>query len=187
MLTLPNKINTTMLISFWVVSAALFLALFVLTMVLATGSANWLWLLLLYPVMLIPVFMNPELAVLPYKLINRCLRILERGVLAITLKVIHTLFLPAYTVGSDGQLKLFRQTGKDSNWDIVTGESRNGDTESLFFFPDQQESGLRNFSRWSRLSNRLHYLPLVPLLFIISHLSGNVQKENVPEDMYTLY
>jgi len=188
MITLPVKINTTMLISFWIVFCSVSLAIISLLSWYLFESKIYLSIMLIIPIAILPGYLKPESITGIYKLFNRIIRKAVRVFRGLILRIIYNVFYFSFRPGREGKGQV-NYLKRESGWNLKSIEDLSG-YETINEVAKDSPVSRAEFApmvKWIFKSKNWSVLPALPLLCILSFLSISDEKTKTAENTYTLY
>jgi len=189
MLTLPEKISTPILKSFWIVLSVSLILFFTVGTFILTGSSYSLLLLLILPVMILLGVINPEIVVVPFTYFRAFYNRLRHLFLSVVL--ICSYYLIIGTVRLTGASIDKSNIPQNSNWmqkkvTSLTGEDE--DVNDLTGIESMSYShSIKPLINWAVKTNNWWYILTIPILIIFMIFSTEKNESTIPSDTYTLY
>jgi len=187
MLTLPERISTPILKSFWITLSISLTLFFTVVALILTGSLYSFLLLLISPALIPLGLINPEIAVIPYRYFRSFYNRLRNLFLSVVL--IYSYYLIVGIVRLTGTSIDKLNIPQNSNWTKkevtdLTGEDESGLTgiESM-----SDSNSIKSLIHWMIKTNNWWYIFTVPILIIFMVFSSGDKQSTIPSDTYTLY
>ncbi len=187
MTTLPNRIDYSILKSFWVVFSVTVCVLLSLILILITGSPIYYGILVLAPVMILFGFKYTERVSVPYRYFNAALKRLVRFLRFVSLVIVDRVVLPC--LKGSGETPMIGGCSADSMWHIKDMVDIKGQKGSIAVSTDS--SGRYPWpvalSVWIMKARKWRLLPMLPWLVVLGLLSEPEGRSEVSTHTYTLY